>query len=280
MRAVSRRMGIALVSAAFVALPACSGDDGTAGSTIGSAATAPGSTVAGGDTTPSGTTAPQPLTLPQAQVLASMRAANYRIGQATFQTAVTDRGTVVSLRGVVDWQRHVGSAVYTTVAGRTDPSADGLMQWNFEKVSAHPGGAVDGPPPPPEADGAWVQRAIDPTQSPIDTLFVLLLSIASQQPDNPQLLQQSDAAYLGTEIVAGRTASVFAGPTSDAAVDPASPSTSAAGGSAGSGLTYWVADDGALVRLRANLGGAPVTVEFSAAPAAPTAFLPDLLPQS
>lgn len=271
-------MGIALVAAAVVALPACSGDDGAAGPATDGAPTAPAPTAAGGDTAPSGTTAPQPLTLPQAQVLASMRAANHRLGQATFQTAVNDQGTVVSLRGVVDWQRHVGSAVYTTVAGRTDPSADGLMQWNFEKVSAHPGGAVDGPPPAPQADGAWVQRAIDPTRSPIDTLFLLLLSVASQQPDNPQLLQQSDAAYLGTEIVAGRTASVFAGPTSDAAVDPASPPTT--GGSAGSGLTYWVADDGALVRLRANLGGAPVTVEFSAAPTVPTEFLPDLLPQS
>lgn len=258
-------VGVGLLGAGV----ACSGDDG-GGSTATTLAPA---------SAPVGTSAPQPLTMPQAEVLATMRSANHRAGSAAFSTTVRDGADVIDLRGVVDWQQHVGSAVFRA-AGRTDANGNGLMQWNFEHVAAHPGGAVDGPPPPPPADGTWVQRPIDPTQSTLDTLFLLLLSVASPQPDNPQLLRQTDAAYLGTEIVHGQTVSVFTGPTSDDATAPAATEAPAAAdpSSGGAALTYWVAADGSLVRMSARLGGTQtVTVDFSAAPATPTEFLPDLV---
>lgn len=243
----------------------CADDDNAA-------TTTPGPT--GGTTV--GTVAPQSLTLAQAQLLASMRAANYRLGQASFSTTIDDSGLAVRFHGVVDWHQHVGSAVFA-VAGSTDPAASGLVQWNFDVVAAHAGGAVDGPPPTPPADG-WTRRALDPSLSVPDTAFALLLSLASPQPDNPQLLQQSDASYLGTEIIAGRTATVFTGPTSEAAIDPSAPTTATADG--GSSLTYWVANDGTLLRLQAELGSQPVTVDFAVAPDPPTEFLPSLLPAS
>jgi hypothetical protein len=236
--------------------------------------------------TPAGTSAPQALTAQQAELLATMRLANYRAVEASFVTSVSEQASTVALHGVVNWQQHTGSAVFRS-AGRTDAGGNGLMQWNFDKVAAHPGGDVDGPPPPPPADGMWQQRPIDPTQSSLDAVFLLLLSVASPDPDNPQLLRQTDAAYLGTEIVGGRTATVFTGPTSDAAAgsEPATPSVPAtsqapSGGDASPRLTYWVAADGALVRLRAVVGSQTVTVDFAPAPTPATEYLPDLITAS
>jgi len=166
-------------------------------------------------------------------------------------------------------------------AGRADANGNGLMQWNFEKVAAHPGGDVDGPPPPPPEDGAWQQRPIDPSTSALDAVFLLLLSVASPDPDNPQLLAQTDAAYLGTEIVGGQTATVFTGPTSDAASDSATTTSSVPPSTdASSRITYWVAPDGRLLRLRAAVGNQTVTVDFAAAPTTATEYLPDLVTPS
>jgi hypothetical protein len=109
-------------------------------------------------------------------------------------------------------------------------------------------------------------------------VFLLLLSLASPDPENPQLLQQTDAAYLGTEIVDGRTTTVFTGPTSDtAAGSGATTSTAPPTADAPSRLTYWVAADGKLVRLRAAVGNQTVTIGFGPAPSTPTEYLPDLV---
>jgi hypothetical protein len=274
---VARRAVGWLVGAVVVAAVSCSGDDGGA---------RPSTSAADVASTPAGTSAPQALTAQQAELLATMRLANYRAVEASFVTSVSEQASTVTLHGIVNWQQHTGSAVFRT-AGRRDAVGNGLMQWNFDKVAAHPGGDVDGPPPPPPADGTWQQRPIDPSRSALDAVFLLLLSVASPDPDNPQLLRQTDAAYLGTEIVGGRTTTVFTGPSSDAATaaEPSSPtvpatSTAPAGGGSVPRLTYLVAADGALVRLRAVVGSQTVTVEFSPPPPTPTEYLPDLVTAS
>lgn len=268
---MARRAVAWLIVAAGLIGVSCSGDDGGAPSSSSGDATASESSA------PAGTSAPQSLTAEQAELLATMRVANYRAVEATFVTSVTEQAATLELHGVVNWQQHTGSAVFRTT-DRSEAGGRGLMQWNFEKVAAHPGGDVDGPPPPPPADGTWQQRPIDPSKSALDAVLLLLLSVASPDPDNPQLLRQTDAAYLGTEIVDGRTATVFTGPTTDAATG-AAPATSTAPPSADASprLTYWVAADGALVRLRAVVGNQNVTVGFSPAPTTPTEYLPDLV---
>lgn len=273
-----RRIVAWLVGAcALVAAAGCSGDDAGPATTATTASTGTGAGVTAAESTaPVGTGAPQGLTAEQAELLATMRLANYRTVETSFATSVTEQADTVALHGVVNWQQHTGSAVFRTL-GRTDANSHGLMQWNFERVAAHPGGDVDGPPPAPPADGTWQQRPIDPTSSSLDAVFLLLLSLASPQPDNPQLLRQTDAAYLGTEIVAGRTAQVFAGPTSDTASgEPAATSSEPAAAEQSPRLTYWVAADGTLLRLRALVGNQTVTVDFAAAPTTPTVYLPDL----
>lgn len=223
------------------------------------------------------TAPPQPLTAGQATLLAGMRLANYRVVEASFTTSVRVGVDVIGLSGVVNWKHHTGSAVFKA-AGRTDASAHGLMQWNFDKVAAHAGGDVDGPPPPPPADSTWTQRPIDPTQSALDTVFLLLLSLAAPQPENPQLLRQTDAVYLGVEIVDGQTVTVFSGPSTDSASASTAPASSAsAERETSSRLTYWVAADGVLLRLRAIVGNQIVTVDFAPSPATPTEYLPDLI---
>lgn len=206
--------------------------------------------------------APQPLTLEQAERLAGMRTANYEARSASFRTRVPSQGRILELEGVIDWTRHAGSAVYRDT-GASGPDAGGLVQWDFSKVAAHSGGAVDGPPPAPPRDGAWQVRPIAPTEHVLDTLLLLLLNLASPQVDNPVLLQQGDARFLGTEQVDGREAWRFSGP-------------SASGDGEGGRLVYTVRDDGRIARLEATLGATPVEVEFDAAVPAAVELLPDV----
>ena len=107
-----------------------------------------------------------------------------------------------------------------------------------------------------------------------------MLSLASPDPENPQLLRQTDAAYLGTEIIGGHTATVFTGPSADEATDAAATTSSAGWAATAARLTYWVAADGRLIRLRALVGNQTVTVDFSAAPTPATEYLPDLVTPS
>jgi hypothetical protein len=262
---MSSRTRCGLVAVALCLVPlACSSDDG------------------GGPPTeaPATTVAPQRLTAAQAELLASMRLVNYQAVERSFTTSVTVDGAALSIHGVVNWAHHVGSIVYTT-AGSTAEGSHGLMQWNFSTVAAHAGGDADGPPPPPPADGTWIQRQIDPTTSVLDTTFLLLLNLGNSQPENPQLLAQSDARFLGTEIIGGSQVSVFSGPTSDTAVDAAASTTTSTAASAatspGARTTYYVASDGTLVRFVGLLGVQTVTVDLAAGPDPATEFLPDLV---
>jgi hypothetical protein len=210
------------------------------------------------------TTAPQPLDLEQAQRLASMRPANYRAGAGAFTTTIRVDGDSVSLSGVVDWHTHAGSAVFRA-AGRTDAGGNGLMQWDFRNVAAHPGGVVDGPPPAAPADGNWQVRSLDPTSSALDTLFLLLLNLAGEQADNPQLLQQGDSRFIGTEVIDGAETWIIRGP-----------SAADAGTSGGGSLTYSIWDDGRVARVRAQLGSEVVTVDFDSSAPPAVQLLPDI----
>lgn len=153
--------------------------------------------------------------------------------------------TTVRLHGVVDWRRHVGSAVQR-IEGSDDPDANALLQWNLGQFTLHPGGAVAGPPPPPPEDGTWSAPApLTPETSELHAVLLLLLNLASDRPENPQLLLQSNARYLGEERIDGEELSVFTGPGN---LNP-----EATADAAESNLRYWVDESGNLRRVEARI---------------------------
>lgn len=226
------------------------------------------------------TAAAQPLSLPQAERLASMRVANYRAEWGSFTTTVAVDGRQRFLTGVVNWQHHAGSLVYLT-DGSSDPTNDGLVQWDFDQVAEHQGGAVQGAPPSPPEDGTWRSRPIDPTTQVLDTVLLLILNLAGEQADNPQLLMQGDARYLGSEIVDGHEAWELRGPSATDGVGATGESSTTTSDSvateqAGGSIVYWIWEDGRVARFSATLGVETVIVSFDHDQPAPVVFLPDI----
>lgn len=206
---------------------------------------------------------PRPLTDVEAQDLAIARLTNFETGTGRFRVELTSAGQKMAISGLVDWTRHIGSAVVHT-AGSTDDSANLLVQWNLNGVALHPGtvGATDDPPAPP-ADGRWKVRSLAHTGSDLDSTLLLLLNLGADRPDNPQLLAQSGAEFLRTDRIDGADVTIVTGPASDDGT---------------SRLTYWL-DGERMRRVEARLGRAtePATIDLTAAGGATIAPLPGVV---
>lgn len=233
-------------------------------------------------TSPSATASARPLTTDEAQGLATMRFQNYAAGVRTVRFEVRDAGRTYAVDGWVDFAAHLGyAAVRETSSGET-----GLLAWTPQTVATFDGAAAsdDGTPPlpPPALDAAgWTTSELAPDRSRLHALLAVLVGLGNDRPDNPVLLQQSDARWLREDSVDGEPVQVLAGPTSDdvSAQDPAADSSAAT-------VRYWVDESWRIVRLEARLGGGgdwtvadlgPAEgVEFADAfePATPTAPAP------
>lgn len=210
---------------------------------------------------------PQELTTEQAERLAAVRFSNYRAGTGVFSTMFPAGTGEIELHGIVDWRNHLGSAVYRdaadeppagTEAGLPAPQAGGLVQWSLSHVARHEGGDVDGLPPAPPEDGQWQLRNLDPSAETLDTMLSLLLNLGSDRPENPQLIAQSSARFVGTDSIDGVPVSIFTGP------GEAGASTDDGGAEAESRTRFWIDDEGTMRRFEARLGGSPtfVAVDF------------------
>lgn len=247
---------LALPAAVVIALLAgCSDDDaGSPDSTGGS----PGVTATAADE-------PRPLSGDEAQRVSMMRYTNYTTGVRSVRFEVVDNGRTFAVDGWVDFVSHVGYA-HVSEDG-ADPL---LVAWTGSGIMSHEplaAGDDDGPPLPPPDDAAWTSSALDPTQSRLHAALAVLLQTANDRPDNPLLLQQTDARWLRTDEVNGVPVDVVAGPTEDRAYDPAT--STAAGDGSDATLRYWVDADGVLLRMEIRLGGSGgwTTVDLADAPA-------------
>lgn len=207
-------------------------------------------------------TEPHPLTTEEAERLALVRYLNYEAGlSAVHATVPTSAGTLV-LEGRVDFVSHIGHAVLRT-SGRTDAASAGILQWNPGLIAFHAGSGqkVDAPLP---LDG-WQLRRLESKGAELDVVLLVLLNLANDRPDNPQLLRQSTAQWLRTDTVAGTPVDVFTGPT-----EPGKPAR----------LTYWIAHDGKLHRLTIHLDTQPTAAILSFSPTSrPITPLPALTTQ-
>ncbi len=210
--------------------------------------TAPASPRAGAAATASA--GPRPLTTDEAQRLAIMRFANFDARVRSIDFQVDDGGVQYTVDGWTDFEAGLGYATLRTDGDRA------LIAWSAETIGSR--AAVDEaqrpPIPPPVSsvdDPDWSTSTLSPSASRLHAALAIILETGHDRPDNPVLLQQTDARWLRSDEVDGEVVDVVAGPTSDHAYDP---ETSVGDGSDAT-VRYWVDRDGLLRRLETRLGG-------------------------
>jgi hypothetical protein len=185
----------------------------------------------------------RPLTIDEATLLASVQYDNYQDRGAAFQvaTAFIVTGDTLNLQGVVDWERHVGYAIATAKGAEsgitelywTDnvvlerrPAADPILQsMGYTSVK-------------------YFARPPDATKRLLDRALAIVLSLASTERDNPQLIQQKEgSAFLRPDTLRDTTTNVFR---------------------YGLRTIYWLDNTGVMVRFEGNAtgGGAPTVVDI------------------
>ena len=146
---------------------------------------------------------PKPLNGKQAVRLANALYRNYTAGGAHFAAGVpARRGGVRVLQGAISWKLHVASAVYEGLAGTSEKPRRIVWSPSLVVESGVPGLA----PAARKARRAgvhFVARPLDPQSSGFDSVLALVNGFAATRPENPLLLQQGKARYLGKELIGG-----------------------------------------------------------------------------
>ncbi|MEU6348981.1 hypothetical protein ABZ896_06605, partial [Streptomyces sp. NPDC047072] len=207
--------------------------------------------VYGGEGTDAG---PRPLTGAEAERLALARFRTYRgsPSEVVVRASVPGGGEAV-VRAVVDQRRHRGVGWYE-VGG--DRGQRGLVAWDA--------GGLAVARTPVDSLAAAVRQAGQPStrwarrpfgEAPLDSALRLTTLMATDRPENAQLLAQSGPLRLRGEEIGGRHYDVFSGPRPR-------PRPQAGSAEGRSPLTYWIGADGGLRRITADLGaGRRVSVD-------------------
>lgn len=183
------------------------------------------------------------LTTEEAQRLAIARFTNYDEGVREVVAEVPGQQPL-RLTGWVDFVDHRG---LVSVGTSEDAVGElGLYAWTGEMIAARDGGVTAAGLPLPQ-DG-WQIEPLDPSSSVLQNLFVVALSLGSDRPDNPTLLQQSDARWLRADKIDGTVVDVISGPTSDGPATGTPDPTAAT-------VRYWVDGDGRLLRVELRQPG-------------------------
>ncbi|MEU7642866.1 hypothetical protein [Streptomyces sp. NPDC039016] len=210
----------------------------------------------------------RPVTMEEASRLALSRLNLYLASPVAVTLTTTEGGrVVVRVRGVVDYRTHraVGSYRVTGSAGSSRAAAGqldhGLIVWDNGGLGLAPAPQGDNSPPWQQAEhiprSGWSPRSYTP--DPLDAGLQLLIELGADRPDNPLLLAQSGARWLGRTRIDGRDYDRFAGPRAQGATLAAGPDGEQ------SPLTYWADGKGNLRRVTMRMSGlgTPTTVEFS-----------------
>lgn len=183
------------------------------------------------------------LTTEESQRLAIARFTNYDEGVREVVAEVPGQQPL-RLTGWVDFAGHRGLVSVGTSDGALGEL--GLYAWTGEMIAARDGAVTAAGLPLPE-DG-WQIEPLDPTSSVLQNLFVVALSLGSDRPDNPTLLQQSDARWLRADEIDGTAVDVISGPTSDG------PATGTPDPAAAT-VRYWIDAKGRLLRVELRQPG-------------------------
>ncbi|WP_139368555.1 hypothetical protein [Agreia bicolorata] len=228
---------------------------GVSGCAPSDAPDAPGSSQAAGSA----------LSTEQAQRLAIFRFNNFDSGVRAVTFSIPG-AQPVQFSGWIDYAAGAGYGfASTTVDGAPDA---GLLRFTPHTLGYQPTTLGAAPLPVP-ADG-WQDSALNPSATSLSNVVAVLLSLGNDRPDNPQLLQQTDALWLRSDEVDGVPVDVFAGPTSDA------PATAAPSNAAPT-LRYWIDETGHLLKAEIPVAGQAdtwTTVNFTDADAGVTLTVP------
>ncbi|GAA3927708.1 hypothetical protein [Microbacterium soli] len=224
-----------------------------------------------------------PVTTEESQILATVRFNNYDAGTRDISTHVRVLGSELHLLGWYDFATHVG---YASVEGAG--FAAQAMLWTPARIGIRPqmpdpSGFPEFPVPDPAHDG-WEVRPLDPTASTLDTLLLSIATLGSDRPDNPLLLQQSGALFLGTGDLTTKAGlsedadpsaelSIFAPPPDDVALGPEDERPTPESADA----RLWVDDRGLLHHAELRIGAEWSAVDFGSGDGPDLHHLGDLL---
>ncbi|WP_261166241.1 hypothetical protein [Microbacterium sp. Marseille-Q6965] len=201
---------------------------------------------------PSASAAPRAVTEDEAQVLAVVRFRNYDAGTRAVEAAYRDSGHEVRLNGYVDYATHTG---YATVS--IDGSARDLIVWDGAAVAISPDPPASAEPgPPPASAKGWTIGALESGRSALETVLAVLAALGADRPENPLLIEQSDALWLREDTIGGQAVTVFAGPSENPQA------TSGTADPDGSGIRYWVDETGLALRVEVRLGDEWATIDL------------------
>jgi hypothetical protein len=213
------------------------------GLAVGIAACTPESTAPGA---PGG---PVALTGAQAERLAVARFRNFDAGTREISAELASSAGVIALTGWFDYENVTGYASVTV----GDASA-GLVWWTHDVIATREV-AVDSAVTPIPEDG-WMSGPLVPSSTPLANALALAAGLGADRPENPQLLAQSDAAWLRSDEIDGTAVDVFLGPSSESAT--------AAPVAASERARYWVDASGLLLRFEfpQATNGDPLVIDF------------------
>jgi hypothetical protein len=187
----------------------------------------------------------KPLTLAQAEVLSGVLTTNYEAGGAVFSVTVPySPQTTYVMNGSIDYTKGVAQSTLRITSNGGKDTADSELLWTKQEVLEQLPGLTEAVAAKGRPGVKYVSRPLT-TSSPQDVVLNLLLGTASQQRENPALIQQGteqgDSAFLRTDTLRNTPVDVYR---------------------FGKKTTYWVGrDDGVLMRFEATLAIAPgVTV--------------------
>jgi len=183
--------------------------------------------------------AARPVTTEESQVLASMRFHNFDAGTREVSFDIAAAGSDLSFTGWFDFAGHRGYGMLT------DGGSAALLAWNPAQIGMQETTAT-APALPAPADGDWATAPLDASSSRLHALLAVFTSLGSDRPDNPLLLLQSGALWLGTDELDGAPVTVFAGPPGDEPLG--------AGDTVDARARYWVDAGGLLLRADIRLG--------------------------
>ncbi|WP_407567083.1 hypothetical protein [Polymorphospora sp. A560] len=180
----------------------------------------------------------RPLSTAEAQRLATMRMTNFQQARVGVRATIGDPGAEVRLIGRVDWSR---ALAYLSVSGPGAGERRGLLQAmpgvlatrsadTAPDGTAPPAGTgavgtvgptgtagssvAAAPPDVPPTDGWRVERftASGPEAGPVESFLALLFAIAHDRADAADLIEHSEARWLGRDRAGGATVDVLLGP--------------------------------------------------------------------
>ncbi|MFT4286477.1 hypothetical protein [Nocardioides sp.] len=195
---------------------------------------------------------PRPVTDAEAQVLATARFRNFDAGTRSFTTTLAINGQQVTLDGWVDFPDHLGYALAT---GDGFPSQ--LLRWDGTTLANAEAPADATTAPLPEPTDGWQSRGMDASASVLDSTLTVLLDLSDDRPENPLLLRQTGAYWIGTESLNGTDLTVYAAPPGDSTTEQVSAEDA--------NLRLWLDETGLMHRVQLRLDGDWTDIDLATA---------------